>query len=129
MCQFDAGPCLGGGPGRGTTDRPQAPASGVQQMPPWPSPGSSRPIEGDPKERRAGLWGSPRRTARGWMAWRIFSAPGWVTFYSNFGAQSCWLTGITAARREGGLTGAGRGRARCTVKFNSLNIPLLKAAA
>lgn len=57
------------------------------------------------------------------------SAPGWVTSYSNFGAQSCWLTGSTAARREGGLKGAGRGRARCTVKFNSLNIPLLKAAA
>lgn len=90
--------------------------------------GKPAPRRGGPRRAGGGALGVPPPNSSE-VARCIISAPAWVTSYSNFGAQPCWLIGSTAARREGGLEGTGRGRARCTVKFNSLNIPLLKAAA
>lgn len=125
MCRFDAAPALG-------RPRPRqhgpAPGSGSGKRHPGPAR-EPAPHRGGPEERGAGLRGSPRRTTGD-------GRPG-ASFRPRGGSLS---TGILVRSRVGsltapqlggrrGLTGAGRGRARCTVKFNSLNIPLLKAAA
>lgn len=128
MCRFDSRSL----PGGRSRPRHHGPAASSGQRGPATATlalnGKPTPHRGGPREAGCGVLGVLPPNSSG-MALRSILAPGWVTSYTNFGAQSCRLTGITAARREGGLEGAGRGRARCTVKFNSLNIPLLKAAA
>lgn len=83
----------------------------------WPAGSANDPLalHGKPaphregsREAGCGALGVPPPNSSG-MAWRVISGPGWVTLYSNFGAQSCWLTGSTAARREGGIEGGREG--------------------
>lgn len=54
MCRFDAGPCPGGGPGRGTTEKPQALEAG-----------SCTCHLGPPREARTASRGTPTSGARG----------------------------------------------------------------